>query len=294
MARLMLVRYLYESGVEQSRKSVALSGLAILAFHDAIELFLQAALEHKGGSLGSRTDFLAYWPALESQGISLSRQEAMRRLNRARVNLKHDGTLPAHRHVDDFRETVGAFLDQAFPLIFGLQLSDVSLSRLVKSDKVREILLSGEQALANQDYQTSVVEASKAFNLALIEYARGSGNLIRPGVELSPFLGSPRFTTFTDNGHLIQDRMDPDVENALRDISRGFGEQITVLAYHLDFEGYRYLKSYGPIVYGMGYPDMHLRWGSDPSTLTKEIAARCLQFAIDAALRLEGGLPSQA
>jgi hypothetical protein len=83
MGRLTLVRFLYEGGVEQSRRPTPLSGLAILQLHDATEFFLQAAAEHKGVILDRNTDFMSYWPAMERAGINLGRQETMRRLNRA-------------------------------------------------------------------------------------------------------------------------------------------------------------------------------------------------------------------
>jgi hypothetical protein len=156
MGRLTLVRFLYEGGVEQSRRPTPLSGLAILQLHDATEFFLQAAAEHKGVILDRNTDFMSYWPAMERAGINLGRQETMRRLNRARVMLKHDGTLPAHQNVDDFRDKVGAFLEENFPPIFGIRLAEVSLSSLVKSEPIRTLLQASEQAFNSANYPEAV------------------------------------------------------------------------------------------------------------------------------------------
>jgi hypothetical protein len=83
--------------------------------------------------------------------------------------------------------------------------------------------------------------------------------------------------------------MDSDVKNALEEMSRTFSEQITVLAYNLDFEGYRFLKSYGPVIYDRGDgQQQQFRWLADPSSLREQIASRCIEFGVDAALRLEG------
>jgi hypothetical protein len=107
--RLVIVRHLIENGVEQSMRGEPLAGLAILPLHDAAELFLQAALEHRGGVLSGK-EFLGYWPALSATGVSLSHREGMKRFNQARVLLKHDGTIPAHVHIEDFRANSWRFL----------------------------------------------------------------------------------------------------------------------------------------------------------------------------------------
>jgi hypothetical protein len=288
MSRLTLVRYLYEGGVEQSRRQTPLSGLAILQLHDAAEFFLQAAVEHKGVILDRSTDFMSYWPAMERAGIKLGRQETMRRLNRARVMLKHDGTLPAHQSVDDFREKVGAFLEENFQPIFGIRLADVSLSSLVKSETIRTLLRASEQSFNSANYPEAVAGAARAFKLVLQTYASTSGDLIAPGVRLSPFLGFGRLH-FSDDGSPFSPGMDRELKNALEEMSTTFSEQITVLAYHLDFDGYRFLKSYGPAIYDMGDgQQQHIQWRADASSLTEQIAARCIEFATDAALRLEG------
>ena len=39
------------------------------------------------------------------------------------------------------------------------------------------------------------------------------------------------------------------ITSALERMSEDFGEAITVIAHHLDFEGYRYLKTYSPVVH---------------------------------------------
>ena len=51
---------------------------------------------------------------------------------------------------------------------------------------------------------------------------------------------------FADDGFPLSLGMDVDLKNTLEEMSITFSEQITVLAYHLDFDGYRFLKSYGP------------------------------------------------
>lgn len=94
--RLAFIKYLYKLAVDQSKRPEPLCSASILTFHDAIELFLQLASEHL--NVGKQQpSFMEYWDLI-SQKLSnqeLTQKESMRRLNRARVALKHHGTLPS-------------------------------------------------------------------------------------------------------------------------------------------------------------------------------------------------------
>jgi hypothetical protein len=46
LRRLSFIKFLFDTGVEQSNKSDPLCNVAMLSFHDSIELFLQLACEH--------------------------------------------------------------------------------------------------------------------------------------------------------------------------------------------------------------------------------------------------------
>ena len=274
MRRLSLVRYLYEAGLEQSRRSSAVAGLAILSLHDATEMFLQAAAEHRQ-AVGSK-DFMGHWPSLEKCGVTLGRREEMKQFNHARNSLKHDGRRPNPHDVEGYRETVRAFLVEEFPNVFGVQLAEASLSSLVKSEKVRALLLEAERAVREPDYSKAIEGAARSFRLTLREHAEEC-ELVRPGLR------HPRFLSLFG----IHD-LDRRLEDAFRDMSYDFGEQITILAHHLDYDGYLYLKTYGPVIHELIGGHLQLEWTQDTSRLTEVIAKRCVDFAVDAALTLEG------
>ena len=72
-------------------------------------------------------------------------------------------------------------------------------------------------------------------------------------------------------------------------MGESLGEAITILAYHLDYDGYRYLRTYGPAIYGAeGLGGMTMNWFQQEPTTDRSIVDRCVAFAVDAALRLEG------
>lgn len=71
----------------------------------------------------------------------------MKRLNKARVQLKHYGTSPSKLDIEAFRATVTNFFDENTPKIFGIDFSSVSLVDLVTyANKVQAKNCSGSNA----------------------------------------------------------------------------------------------------------------------------------------------------
>jgi hypothetical protein len=74
----------------------------------------------------------------------------------------------------------------------------------------------------------------------------------------------------------------------IKRVGESLGEAITILAYHLDYSGYRHLRTYGPFVHEMADGSMLVDWPMRELTTDRSIVDRCVAFAVDAALRLEG------
>lgn len=96
LQRLSFAKYLYTLAIEQSRLPEIQAAASVLTFHDSIEFFLQIASEHLNAGKG-QPSFLDYWDILSPKitGAGLPQKESMRRLNKARVSLKHSGTFPS-------------------------------------------------------------------------------------------------------------------------------------------------------------------------------------------------------
>jgi hypothetical protein len=63
LRRLSFIKFLFNTGVEQSSKSEPLCNVAVLSFHDSIELFLQLACEHLNIN-ASGANFMGYFDKL--------------------------------------------------------------------------------------------------------------------------------------------------------------------------------------------------------------------------------------
>jgi hypothetical protein len=287
MRRLAIVKYLYIQALEQERKGGSLAGLALLPFHDAVELFLQVAAETTHSltmSAQQRTEFMAYWHAFSKAGLPLPYEPQMRHFNDARVAVKHKGLLPIQQQIEEFRSVVTAFLTDPTPKVFQIEFDSISLSSLVRSDDVRTALQAAETAAEAGQFGEALEQATKAFHLSLRNYR---------------WFETPRLFDPTDAARDLRqrarhDRMVSDFSSFTRSfeavaaMGESLGEAITILAHHLDYDGYRRLRTYGPVVYqSEGLAGMSMHWTQEPTT-DRSIVDQCVAFAVDAALRLEG------
>jgi hypothetical protein len=286
--RLAFVRYLYGLGVDQSHKPEPFAAVAVLTFHDACEMFLQIAAEHNGVTVPKQRspDFLEYWLLFEQQAkLQMTSKASMARLNRARGNLKHGGLLPAHDEIEGFRATVTSFLeDNAVPLL-GVNLDEVSLTSMIKSDDVRGPLERAETALSAGDLQGALEEVASAFTVSLRRFESRPRASTRPlgpyslrAASLFGVFGRPIGDEIGDELHDIRKTLDRVVDV--------FSEAITVVAYNLDFDSYLIFKTHAPVVHEFVGGRMQVEWTLREPT-DPEVVRRCLNFVIDTAIRLE-------
>ena len=290
MRSLALVRYLHAQAIEQERKGDLLAGLALLPLHDAIELFLRAAAGEKDVPLGANEAFLAYWSAFERAGFPLPSKTQMDCFNRARVEVKHRGALHAQHVVAQHRRMVTEFLERTSPQLFGVEFDEISLSGLVRSRDVRACLQDAEKALTRQDLEAAVLNSARAFRRALRDFRFGD-----PPKSVERRLVDP---TSLDNLRMGEMRL-PGValdSHFVRRIGEAFeqmNEAMTVVAYNLDYDGYRHLLTFGPVLHEMPGHEPTVDWMFTIMP-DQNAAARCIAFAIDAALRLENAADLQA
>ena len=197
----------------------------------------------------------------------------MRSFNSARVEVKHRGTLHSRHEVERFRSTVTAFLVETTPKLFQIEFDSISLSSLVRSDDVRSGLQAAETAALAGQFDEALEQAAKAFRLSLRHHRFGEPPYDQRLFDPTGVVSDLRWR------HLGIG------EGRLLDALEQMGEAITVLAYHLDYDGYRYLQTYGPTIYDVERGGMNAVWTIDLTT-DRSIVDRCVAFAVDAALRL--------
>jgi hypothetical protein len=290
MERLAFIRYLYTVGVEQSWQPEPMAAASVLTFHDSVELFLQLAAERLNApalaaSAGRGEPSLGeYFELLKRKlgGAGLAEQEAMARLNRARIALKHHGTLPSGLTIEAFRASVTGFFEANTPLAFGTPFGDISLSVLVRLPEARNGV-KGAQTLGEQGrIEEALQELAVAFAKLLWDYEDR---------KRSTFGRSPSFfgadMTFERSIFLrIPDGRFGDFADKVSDAIEATRDALRIIAMGLDYRRYALFRALTPTVHRTlgGFHVSGRTWEVAPSAAALR---ECLDFVVDSAIRLQ-------
>lgn len=288
LQRLAFAKYLFSVAVEQSRAPEILASASLLTFHDSIEFFLQVASEHL--NVGKKQpNFMDYWDlfsgALEID--SFPQKETMRRLNKARVALKHSGTLPSKLDVEAFRSAVTLFFQEATMLVFELEFTEISLIEYVPSEEAREHLRKAESLSAGSQFNDATVEIALAFEKMIAEYESDKREL---------GFGSPFFfgkdMTFLSSFHMGLNRNEfRDIANFVDNVKESIEAMqraVKILALGLDYRKYSKFKLLMPHISRVlsgDYIVQQSAMGRRPKP-DDEYVRFCIDYVIECAIKL--------
>jgi hypothetical protein len=292
MQRLAFIRYVFAQGVEQSQLPEPLSATALLHFHDSVELFLGlAADKHNVGK--PKMDFMQLLGEVDTaiQPDRLEQRGPMRRLNDARVSLKHHGNILSGAQIDDYRTFTSSFFEENTPKVFGLAFNQVSMIDLIQSEGARQTLTKAQEAFDRGDNEDVVINAAIAFHQLLRDLDRG---FIKQFYK-SPYYVGEDFTFSRSNSRqgepfLTQSRAQ--FEDKLVDAVESMQAVVRILSLGLDYRRYTKFERLTPVVLyrSNGYITQNVRRLLDsglwpPST---ESARFCIDFVIESAVRIRG------
>lgn len=292
MQRLAFVKYLYEAGVHQSKKAEPLCALSVLTFHDAIELFLRISSEHLDISRGQQEpSFMEYWDLI-NQGLQekhmkgeLTQKESMRRLNKARVSLKHHGTMPSKLDIEAFRSSTTDFFESNTPTIFGTDFRSISLIQVIRSEEVRNSLSKAENLIADGRTRDALVKVAVAFAQVFEEYE----NRIEKQLGTAfPFDSRIRTASRAEIGW---SRLDGNMADFIREVDESIcdlRESVRVLSTGIDYRKYARFRSIAPRAYpsDKGYliAEPVIETEVPPS---EDDVRFCIDFVIECAIALQ-------
>ncbi len=238
--RLAFIRYMYGVGVQQSRMPEPLSPVSILSFHDAAELFLRLATEHLNILPAKEPGFMEYWKLIPN----LTQSQAMQRLNKSRVALKHHGTFPSQLDIEAFRTTATLFFEDNTPTIFGVDFNSISLADFVRPVEASEKLKTAENAIKDDKLDTALLNMRLAFDLMLRDYEeherkRSGRSPFEFGNSLSSsFMMFRRSSgSFGSDNEQLQRTMSDFVDN-VKDSIEAIRGALKVLSFGLDYRRY--------------------------------------------------------
>ena len=286
VTRLALARYLLQHAEAALKSPQPLCSLALLFAHDAIEMLLDVLAETVNASIATGSNFDSYWNGLKNSSapVHLPLERQMKRLNRARVALKHHGQRPSGDQLIAHLDNARAFMEDVCDKNFAATLSDISLIDLIKNERVRDLLRDAHQAVDRDELQ-------EAFTKAAIAMAYGSTDdyqsLYRRQVSERTRL--EKFS-FVDDDIYVYDTLASfarTIDNTFDHVFDRLGDVISLVSLGIDLTSYNKFNMLTPVVGITASGKAHHVWRRTPSD-KQEDARWCIDFVTDLVLRVEG------
>lgn len=244
--RLAFIKYLSSIGFEQAERPEPMCHVALLTFHDAVEIFLNLASEHLDAPIKNNQTFIDYWIPISDKlptGTILTEKTAMMRLNKARVNLKHYGILPNKAELEDFKIITKIFFEENTNSIFSVDFSSISLIDLIQCVDARVDLKIAEELLQEGKIEESLEKIAFSFAKLFKDYKikvkeRYGHN---PFVFSSPYV---RINAISDESSELGDEISifsSEVESAIDGLESSLSElqdAVEIISLGIDFRKY--------------------------------------------------------
>ena len=281
MRRLAMIQYMYTMAVDQSHQPEPLYMVALLLFHDAVELFVALVSEHlhtrKAG-----LDLMAYWEFIDQKlpaGTNFGHKDSMTRLNKARGNWKHVGIAVAPTLLEEFRANVADFFRENTPKVFGIAFEEISMASLVQDEAVRERLLQAKQLSSTGEIKAALTEITIAFQELFNQFDWKA--IETNNVHLQRVSSRRPFSRIERTAPHELSRFAEAIERELNTLH----QQVRLLSLGIDYRLYIRFQALTPLVSrtmdGVYHTDGDGRGQSQQDYLF------CSQFVITCALRLQ-------
>jgi len=189
--QLLLVKQLFlEADNFVTRGDTVSAGLAISLLQDATELYVWTLIKERNVVVKDQSGFVANLEAVNKAGHLMPFSARLLELNRARVNFKHYGNLPAETEARKHRGYVEDCLREAMPQHFGVNFDELSLIDLVSNTSVRTHLSDAQERIGAGDLQNAASELAKARHILLEELRRFSPKIDRRLADADRILSS--------------------------------------------------------------------------------------------------------
>lgn len=293
--RLAFIKYLYKNGFEQSQKPEPMCAASVLTFHDSIELFLQLSAEILDISKKD-VGFMKYWEILTPKlsGKELSQKESLRRLNQARVALKHHGTRPSKSDIEGFRASATNFFEENTPTLFGLDFDEISLIDLVQCDAARDSLKKALENLKQNEIEKGQINVALAFHQIVDDYESRKKGILGN----TPFAFGEALTRLSNirietsiGGHTRFDGELRQFVDTVKKSIESLKRAVEILSLGLDYRRYTKFRMHTNSIgisksQNGSYQTIITKWAYYKEPLPDEIRF-CMDFVIESAIVLQ-------
>lgn len=286
--RLAFAKYLIERGNQESVNSEPLSSIALLNYHDAMELIFNLVLEDKGINTNNLS-FMQYFDKvngwLRNNGKSeISLRPSLVKLKDRRVNLKHKGLFPSKIDIEESKFTANNLFEELCKNVYDLDVEEISLIELIENQRVKGFI---KEAINTYDsnQKKSIEKISLSFEFLLRDYE--SSKISRFGE--SPFFFGKNMAfldSFFMKKELTGSTMEEFVDKVKESIE-SMQKAVKILAFGLDYKKYIKFRLLipEPIWYiGSDMPKVSL---SQDAKISKEDFNFCINYLVECSLKLQ-------
>lgn len=271
--RLVFAKYLFHRGAEEIERGreVGMS-MAVLHFHDCLELFLQCIAESVGVD-DRNVPFPAYGAKIKEKAkkaIALAR--VVDKVNGLRVPLKHQGLPPGRSALKGLSAEVEVFLEQNSQLFLDISFNSVSLADVIADPTAGEHVKAAEAAIESGKYADAFQQLDAGFDALLASESARLPQREQFGRRLDRDIADPNDVPKLE--------VRPEDERMRRMVKR-MNERFS-----------RVVAAIEPLRLGLD-PSEYQRFRQLTHRVqtalheTRENAAFCLSFVVDAALRMQ-------
>lgn len=278
--RLVFAKYLFRRGAEESAKGHEVAkAVAVLHFHDCLELFLQCVVDVVGVRDAKGLTFTGYPAKIrEAAQKPMIRPSVVDKVNNLRVPLKHQGIRPGSAALKALSAEVEAFLEQNSNEFLAVDFHDVSLGDMISDPALRGQVKAAENAIEDGRYGEALEKLAAAFQTLI--------------TDIEPALFPRRMQYGMRLERTLVDRDDiPKLEESEEN------HRLQRMVQRMNERYDRLVAVIEPLRLGLDVGDYqrfrHLSPRVETSLHeTRENAVFCLNFVIDSALRVQGGSPA--
>lgn len=256
MRALSFGKYLLKLSKSQAEMPAPLNSASIMSAQDAIELFL-TIIADKCDLKSDSISFMGYWDVLAAKGIQLPYKEEMRRLNKCRVMIKHDGRFPSEIDIKRALSSADLFVRNVIESVFGTTYDELSLLQFITFDSVRQLLAEAQDLLNRKDFSGCIEKAAEAFSVLLEEYINSR--------RANPWNKPYQFSKIRalDTGFNLMKTAGGDIAQYIDNVSQSIinlDEAVKVLALGIDLDSYEFFKMISPNVYSFAGGHRQCYW----------------------------------
>ncbi len=285
--RLAFAKYLIERGNQESVNSEPLSSIALLHYHDALELSFNLVLEDKDINTNNLS-FMQYFDGvnewLRNNGKNeISLRPSLVKLKDRRVNLKHKGLFPSKTDIEESKFTANNLFEELCKNVYGLDAQKISLVELIENQRVKAFTKEAINSY-DSDQKKSIEKISLSFEFLLRDYEQSK----RDSFFRSPF-NFGKDMTFLDSfsmGLNCRDKLSEFIDKVKESIE-AMQKAVKILVFGLDYKKYIKFRLLipEPIWYiGSDMPKVSL---SQNAKISKEDRNFCINYLVECSLKLQ-------